>query len=152
MSPPMAGKTWQAAKLGRDQSKYAWRLWELDWKPARGNYKIIARAKDAAGNLQPMEQQWNPSGYLWNVAAPQRSECREPNRLPPAGAAGLRGRTTCGYQTACLTCHRRRHYPMQRLTPAQWDREVKKMVGWGAEIKPDHKEAILTYLKNNFKP
>jgi hypothetical protein len=41
---------------------------------------------------------------------------------------------------------------MQRLTPAQWDREVNKMVGWGAEIKPDEKESILKYLKTNFKP
>jgi hypothetical protein len=40
----------------------------------------------------------------------------------------------------------------QRLTPAQWDREVQKMTGWGARIKPEDREAILKYLSDNFKP
>ncbi len=51
------GKSWKAAKLGREQSKYAWRLWESNWKAAEGNYRLIARAKDVNGNLQPLEQQ-----------------------------------------------------------------------------------------------
>jgi len=40
---------------------------------------------------------------------------------------------------------------MQKLTSAQWDRELQKMTGWGAEIKPENKDAILNYLKANFK-
>jgi len=30
-----AGATWNEAKLGRDQAKYAWRLWNYNWKPAK---------------------------------------------------------------------------------------------------------------------
>ena len=30
-------------------------------------YTILARARDAAGNTQPLDQEWNPSGYGWNV-------------------------------------------------------------------------------------
>src|SRR5712692_3536061 len=61
------GTTWKPAKLGKDRSRYAWRLWELDWKPVEGKYTLMARATNAAGQTQPLSQEWNPSGYLWNV-------------------------------------------------------------------------------------
>jgi hypothetical protein len=147
------GKSWTAARLGRNQSKYAWRLWELDWRPTEGNYRLIARAKGADGNTQPMEQQWNPSGYLWNVAAPRDVAVSRTEQMPVASTAGApAAELPAGYKAACLTCHQEDIIRMQRLTPAQWDREVNKMVGWGAEIKPDEKESILNYLKSNFKP
>jgi hypothetical protein len=34
----------------------------------------------------------------------------------------------------------------QRLTPAQWDRELNKMTGWGAKVNPGDRDAILQYL------
>jgi uncharacterized protein YbdZ (MbtH family) len=40
----------------------------------------------------------------------------------------------------------------QRLTRAQWDRELAKMSGWGAPVKPEQREAILDYLSSSFKP
>ena len=65
-----AGRTWQAAALRRDQrTDFGWRLWEYRWTPPReAYYTVFARARDAAGNTQPLEQEWNPSGYGWNVA------------------------------------------------------------------------------------
>ena len=39
----------------------------------------------------------------------------------------------------------------QRLTGAQWDREINKMTGWGAPVKAQDREAILNYLSNQFK-
>jgi hypothetical protein len=41
---------------------------------------------------------------------------------------------------------------MQRLTPSQWDREIKKMEGWGAVVKPGERDAIVKYLSDNYKP
>lgn len=62
------GRTWKPAELGRENAKYAWRLWEYNWKPpAPGTYVIMSRATDSAGRAQPSEPAWNPSGYLWNV-------------------------------------------------------------------------------------
>jgi DMSO/TMAO reductase YedYZ molybdopterin-dependent catalytic subunit len=62
------GRTWQPARLGSEQNRYAWRLWEYDWTAhVPGSYLILARATDSAGRTQPIEQIWNPSGYLWNV-------------------------------------------------------------------------------------
>src|SRR5579864_5748107 len=61
-----AGKTWKPAQLGKDQSRYGWRLWSLDWKAPEGKYTLLSRATNAAGQVQPISQEWNPSGYLWN--------------------------------------------------------------------------------------
>ncbi len=63
-----AGARWQAAQLGRDQSKYAWRLWSHSWKaPKAGDYTIVSRATDSQGRTQPETAEWNPSGYLYNA-------------------------------------------------------------------------------------
>jgi sulfite oxidase len=61
------GGTWQAAVLGPDQARYAWRLWEFEWNPpAPGNYELVSRARDIHGNRQPLKPAWNAGGYLWN--------------------------------------------------------------------------------------
>jgi hypothetical protein len=63
-----AGATWQAAQLGRDHAKYAWRLWSHNWKaPKAGDYTILSRATDSQGRIQPETAEWNPSGYLYNA-------------------------------------------------------------------------------------
>jgi DMSO/TMAO reductase YedYZ molybdopterin-dependent catalytic subunit len=63
-----SGATWQAAKLGHDQAKYAWRLWSHSWKaPKAGDYTILSRATDSQGRTQPEAVDWNPSGYLYNA-------------------------------------------------------------------------------------
>ena len=61
------GRSWREATLGREDFPSAWRLWQYEWSPSnRGFYVLMCRATDRAGNVQPMEAAWNPSGYLWN--------------------------------------------------------------------------------------
>jgi len=63
-----AGATWSPAKLGHEQSHYAWRLWSYDWKPGKsGDYTILSRATDSQSRTQPASPLWNPSGYLYNA-------------------------------------------------------------------------------------
>jgi DMSO/TMAO reductase YedYZ molybdopterin-dependent catalytic subunit len=63
-----SGATWHPAQLAKDESRYAWRLWNYSWKaPEAGDYTILSRATDSAGRVQPDSVQWNPSGYLINV-------------------------------------------------------------------------------------
>jgi sulfite oxidase len=63
-----AGATWNPAKLGHEQSHYAWRLWTYDWKVSKtGDYTILSRATDTQGRTQPSTPAWNPSGYLYNA-------------------------------------------------------------------------------------
>ncbi|HEV2730508.1 MAG TPA: sulfite oxidase [Terriglobales bacterium] len=62
------GSTWQPAQLGREQSKYAWRLWSYSWHaPRSGEYTILSRATDSQSRVQPASAAWNPSGYLYNA-------------------------------------------------------------------------------------
>ena len=58
------GRTWNAAELIGLQQPYAWRHWEYVWDIKRkGDYIIMARATDTAGNRQPENALWNVLGY-----------------------------------------------------------------------------------------
>jgi sulfane dehydrogenase subunit SoxC len=62
------GRTWYAAELGTAPGPSAWAPWSLDWTPPRpGTYELACRARDAAGNEQPMEPGWNVGGYANNA-------------------------------------------------------------------------------------
>jgi sulfite oxidase len=62
------GQTWSSADLGKDKSKFAWRLWSYQWKlPKSGDYTLMSRATDSQGRTQPAVAVWNPSGYLYNA-------------------------------------------------------------------------------------
>ncbi|HXZ42839.1 MAG TPA: molybdopterin-dependent oxidoreductase [Terriglobales bacterium] len=62
------GATWQRAQLGREQARYAWRLWSYLWRASKpGEYTIMSRATDSRGRVQPATAEWNPSGYLYNA-------------------------------------------------------------------------------------
>lgn len=62
------GGTWRAARLGNQQSRYAWRLWDFVWTaPKTGEYVVMSRATDDQGRTQPQAAAWNPSGYLYNA-------------------------------------------------------------------------------------
>jgi DMSO/TMAO reductase YedYZ molybdopterin-dependent catalytic subunit len=61
------GSKWREATLSEPKLNFAWRLWQLEWKPGEpGYYTILSRATDSAGRVQPFVPAWNPSGYLWN--------------------------------------------------------------------------------------
>src|SRR5579863_7548227 len=61
------GDTWNPARLGHEQARYAWRLWSYEWKAKGGDYAILSRAADSRGRIQPAAPVWNPSGYLYNA-------------------------------------------------------------------------------------
>jgi DMSO/TMAO reductase YedYZ molybdopterin-dependent catalytic subunit len=58
------GSTWQEAALLPPASPYAAGPWRHRWHPpGPGRYTLLARAQDAAGNVQPLEPRWNRYGY-----------------------------------------------------------------------------------------
>ena len=62
------GSTWRDAKLDSPVSDFAWRGWTCEWDARRsGDYELCARATDAAGNVQPVEQSWNYEGVQNNA-------------------------------------------------------------------------------------
>ena len=61
------GTTWQAAALGADLGHYSFRGWTAAVTLAPGDHALKVRATSNAGETQPVEQPWNPSGYLRNL-------------------------------------------------------------------------------------
>jgi DMSO/TMAO reductase YedYZ molybdopterin-dependent catalytic subunit len=150
------GRSWKPATMRRDQkTKFGWRLWECEWRPPReAYYTILARARDAAGNTQPFDQEWNPSGYGWNVVprvgvnvvSERAATVPAAQPVPPAIAP------PAGFKGTCLACHDDDVVRQQRLTRAQWDAEINKMVGWGAPVSTDDRRTLLDYLVAAYGP
>ena len=94
---------------------------------------------------------WNPSGYLWNVVHQVRVQAgvespapaRQESAIPPFPAK---------VKQACIGCHESDIIAGQRITRAQWDREIGKMTGWGATVQPADRNEILEFLAQHFGP
>jgi DMSO/TMAO reductase YedYZ molybdopterin-dependent catalytic subunit len=147
------GRTWRLADLHSDQfSQFGWRQWEFAWNPSDvpAFYTIMARASDASGNTQPLNEEWNPSGYGWNVAARAGVNVAASGlmelpltRTPPLSTE---------FRERCMSCHGMDVVVQQRLTRDQWDREITKMTNWGAQVKAEDRATFLDYLEKNFGP
>ena len=147
------GRTWQPAKLGADQARYAWRLWEAPWTPRQaGSYVLMARAFNRSGETQPLVQEWNPSGYLWNVVPQVRVEVGGKAALPQSPQASPYAPFPEKVKASCIGCHGEEMITGQKLTRAQWEREVDKMKGWGASVTPENRSEIVDYLLGQFGP
>ena len=154
------GRRWRPATLQRDQrTRFGWRQWEFNWTPSEdAYYTLLARARDTAGNIQPMDQEWNPSGYAWNVVPRVRiNAVRElPGAPAPAGAPPATSVTAVAqppsFRSGCGVCHEDDLIRQQRLTRADWNREIDKMIGWGARLRDEDRAVFLDYLSDNFGP
>ena len=63
-----SGKSWQAAQLGKDEGKYGFRQWQMQFTlPAKGDYLLMVRCTNSNGVAQPDAPNWNPSGFMRNV-------------------------------------------------------------------------------------
>ena len=73
-----AGSSWQKATLVGEPVKYAWRLWEYDWRaPATpGRQILLARASDSRGRVQPSERNADCGTYMINHLLPIEVEVR----------------------------------------------------------------------------
>jgi DMSO/TMAO reductase YedYZ molybdopterin-dependent catalytic subunit len=62
------GETWSPAELGdASLGRWAWRAWRFSWDAEAGEHELCCRARDAAGNEQPLAPSWNLGGYLNNA-------------------------------------------------------------------------------------
>jgi DMSO/TMAO reductase YedYZ molybdopterin-dependent catalytic subunit len=67
------GRSWTRAEVEPPQGRYAWQAWSLAWTPrAAGEAEVLSRARDEAGNEQPMAPAWNKLGYANNAVARAR--------------------------------------------------------------------------------
>ncbi|MCX4854664.1 sulfite oxidase [Streptomyces canus] len=63
-----AGQSWHEAELEPDAGhRWSWRRWRFNWRAEPGAYVLSARATDAEGHTQPLEQPWNRGGFANNL-------------------------------------------------------------------------------------
>jgi sulfite dehydrogenase len=61
------GRTWiDAPFVGPDLGRFAWRQFAMPLRMAAGNYVVVSRATDSAGNVQPEQRLENAHGYSNN--------------------------------------------------------------------------------------
>jgi sulfane dehydrogenase subunit SoxC len=61
------GQSWSAADLDAHVGPYAWRRFAATWDAPPGDHVVCCRARDAAGNEQPLTPPWNVGGYANNA-------------------------------------------------------------------------------------
>ena len=62
------GGSWETAAIQESPSPWAWVGWSHPWQAEVGERELMCRARDAAGNEQPLEPAWNLGGYANNAA------------------------------------------------------------------------------------
>ena len=62
------GRSWSPAAVEKPAGPYAWQRWTFRWDARRpGEHELCARATDAAGNVQPVDSNWNLEGVENNA-------------------------------------------------------------------------------------
>ena len=66
------GVSWSEARLLGTSKRYAWRLWEFDWRTPSdpGQIELIARATDSEGRTQPVCRDRDRGTYMINHLLP----------------------------------------------------------------------------------
>lgn len=65
-----SGSTWRDAELDAPTWRHSWVRFEFAWSAGPGEYTIMTRATDGAGNTQPNAVPFNQKGYLFNQPLP----------------------------------------------------------------------------------
>ncbi len=147
------GASWEDVRPTTYNGVFAWRSVQFSTVPNQEGYmRIMLKVGDNTGETQPHVQAWNPSGYSWNVTHSIGIDVVKEIK-PPAGAAaapepGLAAPSA--FKQACLPCHEENVMKQQRMSKTQWDREIDKMVRWGAKVKDTDRSAILDYLSKSY--
>ncbi|TCP28704.1 molybdenum-dependent oxidoreductase-like protein [Scopulibacillus darangshiensis] len=64
------GRTWDNATLHTHPKPYVWVSWTYNWDVhEKGEYTVLSRAIDSAGNMQPKQAEWNRKGYGYNAVS-----------------------------------------------------------------------------------
>jgi DMSO/TMAO reductase YedYZ molybdopterin-dependent catalytic subunit len=63
-----SGGHWQEAQLGANHGKYSFRQWQVPLRlSSPGSHKLMIKASNTAGSVQPDHANWNGGGYMRNV-------------------------------------------------------------------------------------
>jgi DMSO/TMAO reductase YedYZ molybdopterin-dependent catalytic subunit/mono/diheme cytochrome c family protein len=139
-----AGATWQQAKLTPIKD-HAWQEFSFEAVVEEGkSYEALARATDSQGDTQPMTQEWNPKGYLYNAVE------RLAFSGDTAGAVLAEGEALANAH--CQTCHSIGMAEGQRLSKTDWIKTVKKMADYGLTLPEPDVDKIARFFAQKLPP
>ena len=152
-----AGNSWKPANLRAPKlaatepyatepyASASWQEFEFETEVREGrSMEAWARATDARGNVQPVEQEWNPKGYLYNAVDRVRF-------TGDAAGAALAGGAALAAEH-CQTCHSLGIAEGQRLSKSEWVKTVKKMSDYGLVVADADAEKIAGYFAEKYPP
>jgi len=61
------GVSWRGAQLGADIGRYSFRNFTFEFTPTLGVHDLRVRAWNRSGQSQPIDDLWQPAGYMRNV-------------------------------------------------------------------------------------
>ncbi len=131
------GKTWKSARVEEPHADGGWQSFEWDFsKKSFGKVKVISRATDEKGQTQPVNIEWNPSGYVGNA-------------VDQLNFTVVKGQSQEGrelFEERCLICHTKEMIQMQSLNHSAWEKVVAKMKSFGASFTEEEQKSIVDYL------
>jgi mono/diheme cytochrome c family protein len=97
---------------------------------------------------------WSVSGALQQAPTPPRTVPSEPPleqvlELDPEERSAFFNQRL---QLHCNVCHSSEMIEQQRLTLAQWQAEVQKMIGWGATLPKEYSGLMADHLSRLYPP
>jgi len=131
------GRTWKKAQLFPPHSTGGWQEFKFSFQATKARaMRVLSRATDKKGNVQPLKHSWNPPGYLRNSVA-------EANfwMVSETEAKGYQI-----YKSQCLICHSSGIVESQKIDAEGWKKTISKMKVFGANLEADEEKDLLAYL------
>ena len=113
------------------------------------SFKLVA-----SGLVFAVFSAWSVSGALQQAPTPPRTVPSEPPleqvlELDPEERSAFFNQRL---QLHCNVCHSSEMIEQQRLTLAQWQAEVQKMIGWGATLPKEYSGLMAEHLSKSYPP
>lgn len=78
------GRSWKRAELCGPRRRYTWTHWRAEWAPpGPGEYRLLARAVSASGEVQPVRHNPLHGGYQINYSRPVEVSVAESSAAKP---------------------------------------------------------------------
>jgi cytochrome c5 len=109
----------------------------------------VATILPATSTTAPATATSLPSTPTPEPATPTQAPSTSTSTVPPTASPGLIGAALVAER--CTVCHSAERIQNSTKTRDEWEDTVKRMIGKGANLNSDEKDAVITYLAETYK-